>query len=205
MFCNDVIPVDFRIDLRSGNIGMPEHFLYHSEIRPAIEAWARDKSRLEARVHREGRLDRAMVKEHDEEGRLTGIAIVHGLFSFRALQNAASQVPLLAERLDQILVEDGAPAASHRHKAIVAAFDCAPVEFLLSSDVDDIAALIREIVGSEGSKLARLVLRVHRNRRSFYAAVLLPRERYQEELRVRLRGRAYTIGPWSILAPKQCS
>ncbi len=146
-----------------------------------------DKSRLESRIHREGRLDRMVVKEHDEEGALVGVAIVHGLFTFRALQTPASQVPLLAERLEQILAREGAPAESHRHKAIVAAFDSAPVEFLLSNDVDDIAALIREIVGSEGSKEARLVLRLHRNQRSYYAAVLLPRERYGEELRGRLR------------------
>ncbi len=146
-----------------------------------------DKSRLESRIHREGRLDRVVVKEHDEDGQLTGLAIVHGLFTFRALKTPASQIPLLAERLEQILSDDGATAESHRHKAIVAAFDSAPVEFLLSSGVDDIAALIRQVVASEGSKEARLVLRAHRSRRSFYAAVLLPRERYGEELRGRLR------------------
>ena len=164
--------------------GIPEEIREFA--RDPLIIWI-DKSRLESRIHREGRLDRVVVKEHDEDGRLVGIAIVHGLFTFRALRTPASQVPLLAERLEQVLARDGAPADSHRHKATVAAFDSAPVEFLLSRGVDDIAALIHELVAAEGSKEAHLVLRLHRNHRSFYAAVVLPRERYGEELRSRIR------------------
>ena len=148
------------------------------------------KARIESRIHRAGRLDRVLVKlhePHDGSGRVSGFAILAGLFTFRALRTPASQVPLLAERLEAILAEEAATPGSHRHKAIVAAFDSAPVEFLLSSDVESNAALIREMVGSEGSEDARLVLRADRDGRSFYAAVLLPRERYSEELRGRIR------------------
>ena len=147
------------------------------------------KARIESRIHRAGRLDRVLVKlhePHDGSGRVSGFAILAGLFTFRALRTPASQVPLLAERLEAILAEEAATPGSHRHKAIVAAFDSAPVEFLLSSDVESNAALIREMVGSEGSEDARLVLRADRDGRSFYAAVLLPRERYSEELRGRI-------------------
>ncbi len=146
-----------------------------------------DKSRLESPIHRPGRLDRIVVAELDERGETTGFAILFGLFAFRALHTPASQVPLLAERLDQILAADGSPRGSHRYKATVAAFDSAPVEFLLGSDVEGIAELIREIVDSEGSNEASLVLRADRSGRSFYAAVLLPRERYGEDLRGRIR------------------
>jgi glutamate dehydrogenase len=145
------------------------------------------KARAESRIHRAGRLDRVLVKQHDEEGRLSGFALLSGLFTFRALRTPASQVPLLSERLEAILAEEAAPAGSHRQKAIVSAFDSAPVEFLLASDVEGNAALIREMVDAEGSEDARLVLRADPDGRSFYAAVLLPRERYGEELRGRIR------------------
>jgi glutamate dehydrogenase len=146
-----------------------------------------DKSRLESRLHRPGRLDRVLVKEHDEAGRVTGFAILFGLFTQRALRTPGSQIPLLAERLESILAGEVAPPGSHRYKAIVAAFDSAPVEFLLGSDVPGIAAVIREVVETEGSKRAALVLSRDRSGRSFYAAVLLPREGYREDLRSRLR------------------
>lgn len=145
------------------------------------------KARAESRIHRAGRLDRVLVKAHDEAGRVVGFALLAGLFTFRALRTPASEVPLLAERLDAILAGEGATPGSHRHKALVSAFDAAPVEFLLATDVEANAALIREVVDAEGSEDARLVLREDPDGRSFYAAVLLPRERYSEALRTRVR------------------
>src|SRR5690606_19426228 len=85
------------------------------------------------------------------------------------------------------LRDDGADQRSPRHRAIFDAFDSAPLEVLLGTDAEGVADLIREIVDSEGSKVARLVLRADRHGRSCYAAVLLPRERYGEELRARIR------------------
>jgi glutamate dehydrogenase len=146
------------------------------------------KARIESRIHRAGRLDRVFLKRYDDSGRLAGFVILAGLFTFRALRTPASQVPLLSERLEAILAEEQATPGSHRHKALVTAFDSAPVEFLLSSDLESNAALIREMAAAEGSEQARLVLRADREERSFYAAVLLPRERYSEELRGAIRG-----------------
>jgi glutamate dehydrogenase len=145
------------------------------------------KARIESKIHRAGRLDRVLLKQHDETGRVSGFTIVSGLFTSRALRTPATQVPLLAERLEAILAQEQAAPGSHRHKAIVAAFDSAPVEFLLSSDVESNAALVREMVAAEGAEEARLVLRADRDERSYYAAVLLPRERYSEEARERIR------------------
>jgi len=146
-----------------------------------------DKSRVESRIHRPGRLDRIVVRKHDERGQIVGLTIVLGLFTFRALRTPGSQIPLLAERLEAILAEAAAPRGSHRHKAIVAAFDSAPVELLLGSDAEGIAALISEIVAAEGSEETHLVMRSNRTGRSFYAAVLLPRQLYREEFRGELR------------------
>ncbi len=146
-----------------------------------------DKSRVESRIHRTGRLDRIVLKNQDERGAPSGFTIILGLFSFRALQTPGSQIPLLGERLDDILRQDGAPRGSHGYKAIVSAFDSAPVEFLLGSDADGVTALISEIVASEGSDEIHLVMRSDRTGRSFYAAVLLPRQLYREEFRTALR------------------
>jgi glutamate dehydrogenase len=146
-----------------------------------------DKSRIESRIHRAGRLDRIVLMNQDERGEASGFTIIVGLFSFRALQTPGSQIPLYAERLDNILAQDGAPPGSHRYKAIVAAFDSAPVEFLLGSEPEGVAALISEIIASEGSEEIHLVMRSDRTGRSFYAAVLLPRQHYREGFRNALR------------------
>jgi glutamate dehydrogenase len=145
------------------------------------------KGWTESRMHRAGRVDRILVKEHDEAGHVNGFAIVSGLYTFRALRTPGSQVPLLSERLEEILGADGVAPGSHRHKAMVTAFDSAPVEFLLGAETEDNAALIREIVDAEGAEEANVVLRSDPGARSYYAGVLLPRDRYSEDLRQQIR------------------
>jgi len=147
-----------------------------------------NKSYMESRIHRSGRLDRILVKEHDEQGQVTGFTIIVGLFTLRVLRTPGSQVPLLSERLTVILERMGVPYGSHHHKAVVAAFDSAPVEVLIGADVDALEGLLRELVEAAGSKRVRLVLRLHPRGRALYAAVLLPREHYREDLRATIRG-----------------
>ncbi|MHA7839963.1 MAG: hypothetical protein ACX98W_21070, partial [bacterium] len=130
------------------------------------------KGWTESRIHRAGRIDRILVKEHDERGRISGFYIISGLFTFGALRMPSSQVPLLAERLDQILEAEGAAPGSHRYKALVTAFDSAPMEFLFGAEVEENAALIREIVDAEGAEEPSVVLHTDAGGRSFYAAVL---------------------------------
>jgi glutamate dehydrogenase len=145
------------------------------------------KSRIESPIQRAGRLDQVALHEYDETGRPCTLVLIFGLFTSQALRTPGSKIPLLSSRLEQILRDESADHRSHRHRAIFDAFDSAPIEVLLGTDVDGVSALVREIVESEGAKSARLVLRADRHGRSFYAAVLLPRARYSEELRGRVR------------------
>ncbi len=145
------------------------------------------KGWVESRIHRAGRMDRILVKEHGESGRVSGFHIISGLFTYKALRTPSSQLPLLSERLEEILGAEKATVGSHRQKAIVSAFDSAPMEFLLGTDVEHNTLLIHEIVEAEGTEEPRVVLQTDAGGRSFYAAVIMPRERYGEALRRDIR------------------
>ena len=145
------------------------------------------KSRLESTVHRHGRLDRIAITEYDDAGSPTGLAVLFGLFTSRALRTPGSQMPLLRDRLDAILRGAGAEPRSHLHRAIVGAFDSVPIEVLLGTDAEGVTALIHELVDSESAQRVRVVQRGDRHGRTLYVAVLLPRERYAEDLRARIR------------------
>jgi glutamate dehydrogenase len=145
------------------------------------------KSWIESRILRHGRLDRVFVKEHDDQGRVTGFTIIVGLFTQRVLRTPSSQIPLLSEWLHEILDRSQITYGSHDHRVMVAAFDSTPVELLIGAEVDMIADLLEELVEAAKSKLVRLVLRTHPRGRTLYAAVLLPREHYREDLRAQLR------------------
>jgi glutamate dehydrogenase len=146
-----------------------------------------NKSHMESRIHRHGRLDRIVVKEHDDRGRVTGFAIIVGLFTQAVLRTPGSQIPLLSDRLHEVVDRIHVAYGSHYHKAIVAAFDSAPVELLIGADVDAIVELLQDLVEAAGSKVVRLLLRSHPRGRTLYAATLLPREHYREDLRGEVR------------------
>ncbi len=145
------------------------------------------KSRMESRIHRAGRLDRIIVKEHDEKGTQTGFAILVGLFTLRVLRTPGSEIPLLSQRLRTLIDRLGLTYGSHSHQAIVTAFDSLPVELLVGADVDRLADLLPELVAAASSNSVRLVTRTHPRGRLLYAAVLIPREHYAEELRGEIR------------------
>ncbi len=145
------------------------------------------KSRLESRIHRAGRLDRILVKEHDERGRVVGFSILVGLFTRRVLRTPGSQIPLLSERLRLLVERLGLTYGSHAHQAIVTAFDSLPVELLVGSDVERLADLLPELVAATSSKSVRLVTRTHPRGRLLYAAIVIPREHYREDLRAGIR------------------
>jgi glutamate dehydrogenase len=145
------------------------------------------KSHMESRIHHSRRLDRILVKEYDDQGRVVGFIILVGLFTLRVLRTPGSQVPLLSERLAKVLERMGIRYGSHHHKSVLAAFDSAPVEVLIGADVDALEGLLKELVEAASSKRVRLVLRLHPRGRALYAAVLLPREHYREDLRGEIR------------------
>jgi glutamate dehydrogenase len=145
------------------------------------------KSHMESRIHRAGRLDRIMVKEHDDNGEVVGFTILVGLFTRRVLRTPGSQIPLLSERLRQIIDRLGLTYGSHDHQAIVTAFDSVPVELLVGADVDQLRDLLQELVSAASSKKVRLVTRTHPRGRLLYAAILIPREHYREDLRGEIR------------------
>ena len=76
------------------------------------------KSHMESRLHRHGRLDRIMVKEHDDVGRVVGMTIIVGLFTQRVLRTPGSQIPLLTERLARVIEGRDMSHGSHRHQSI---------------------------------------------------------------------------------------
>ncbi len=146
-----------------------------------------NKSFMDSRIHRHGRLDRIIVKEHDDAGRVTGFAIIVGLFTLRVLRTPGSQIPLLSERLQQLLASRDLRPGSHNYQSYVTVFDSVPVEMLIGADVDQIGGLLDELRVASNSMSVRVVTRTSAHKRTLYAAVLLPREHYREDLRVGIR------------------
>jgi glutamate dehydrogenase len=145
-----------------------------------------DKSRSESTVHRPGRLDSISVKELDADGRPAAFGRFVGLLTHKALRLRPASIPMLERRCAQVLDELGTEPGSHRHKAVVAAFDSLPVEFLFQFPFADVVGAVQRVVAAGENRSLEVCVAPDPRNRSFFVSAVMPRRAYDEQLRADL-------------------
>ncbi len=145
------------------------------------------KANSEATVHRARRMDYVGVKSLTSTGEVRGERRFIGLFTTKGLSAPVEEVPILRLKLKQVLEIDQAIPGSHDYKAIVAAFNGMPREELFWSDAAQIHADIRTILRLEQEQAVRLTLRADPLKRGVAVMVIMPRERFSDEVRQKVQ------------------
>jgi glutamate dehydrogenase len=133
-------------------------------------------------VHRPDAMDDIAIKEIDAGGAVVGVRRLLGLFTFGAEGKAASEIPILRQRLAAILELQGVVADSHDARNLTDLFNSFPREELLTSRVEDVFATIRAIIAAESALHVDLCCHADTAGRGVFVNVLLPRARYSTEL-----------------------
>ncbi len=141
------------------------------------------KTNSYSRVHRRARMDYIGVRRVDEDGRVSGEARLIGLFTSKAYMQAAESVPLLRRRLAQILADEDAIAGSHHYKQVVQLFNTVPKNELFSTPTEDIRDSIVGLIEAQERENIRLFVRRDLLQRNVSVLVVLPRDRFNAELR----------------------
>ena len=152
------------------------------EIAPFL--WVR-KSRSESWTYRRGHTDRVLVTHYDNHGNATGLVVIDGVFSFQAIQEPSSNVPILSRALEQIFAELQATRGSHRYRAVRNAFNSLPLDYLFFLPPEDIRSVIQQILDTDADQQIHLHLTCDPDQSFAFVFVALPRADYSEELRVR--------------------
>ncbi|HEY4095046.1 MAG TPA: NAD-glutamate dehydrogenase domain-containing protein, partial [Baekduia sp.] len=137
-------------------------------------------------VHRREPMNALIARRFDADGRVTGEARLLGLFTTRAYNEPASTTPLLRRKLRQILDAEELIDGSHDSKAAIALFDGYPKGELFAAPVEDLRGQIAGLLSLHPDEV-RLLGRRARDGRGASLVASLPRERYSEGLRDRLR------------------
>ena len=97
---------------------------------PAVRAKAREprplivtKANSRATVHRGSYLDYVGVKAFDADGRVTGERRLLGLFTTAAYSEPVLRVPVVADKVRQVLERSGFPPSSHSGKDLLAVLE----------------------------------------------------------------------------------
>ena len=140
------------------------------------------KTNAESTVHRPARMDYIGVKkltdwEVQGEGRFVG------LFTSKALSTPVEEIPILRRKLRQVLERDGSPPGSHDFKQIVSIFNSIPREELFWADAGRLYEDIRTVMGEAQERRVRLTVRPDPLARGLAVMVIMPRERFNSEVR----------------------
>jgi glutamate dehydrogenase len=145
------------------------------------------KANTESEIHRAALLDYIGVKEFDGAAQLIGERRFLGLFTSRAYSAPIEEIPILRQKLKKVLEIDRAPVGSHDYKQIVNVFNSIPLGELFLLEPDDLQRNIRDIMSVERERGVRLQIRVDPLKRGLIVMVIMPRERFNSDVRSRIQ------------------
>jgi glutamate dehydrogenase len=145
------------------------------------------KSHLQSHVHRIEPMDDVLIRRVDAQGRTAGFDRFLGLFSSKAAVEEAEHVPILRDKLRQLLQEERLLPGSHDYKELVAAFNSLPKEELFRASLAELRTELRALIDSFGDTEVRVAMLPDSQRKMVVVMVLLPRDRFSSDVRVRIQ------------------
>jgi len=142
-----------------------------------------NKTNSESTVHRRVRMDYIGVKKLRADGTVVGEHRFVGLFTSKAYAEDAENIPILRQKLTQIL--DGAEAVegSHDYKEIITIFNSLPKEELFLTSAEEIGGDIRTVLNAYHTSGVRATLREDPLKRGAAVMVIIPRDRFSGTVR----------------------
>lgn len=145
------------------------------------------RSHEESPVHRAGKPGHFVFTAINRAGEPTGVTVIDGLFTYKALHTPPEEIPYLRRALRDLLRNNEVGVDSHRGKSITNAFNSLPLEYLLAEDREAVWELTDRILRAEEEGGSDVHIQVGDSKRFAFVFVALPREHYSEELRVELQ------------------
>jgi glutamate dehydrogenase len=145
------------------------------------------KSHIQSYVHRLEPMDDIVIRRTNGGAPPVAFDRFLGLFSSKAAVEEAEHVPILRDKLRQLLDEDRLLPGSHDYKELVAAFNSLPKEELFRASVKELRRELDAIIASFGDTDVRVTILPDAHRRMIVVMVLLPRERFSSDVRMQIQ------------------
>ncbi len=143
------------------------------------------KATARSTVHRPAYLDYVGMKRYDEDGRVVGENRILGLFTSAVYSRSPFFIPLLRRKLERVFAKSGLDPRSHDGKAFRHILESYPRDELFQIDEEELFEIAREILHLQERQRIRLFVRRDPWDRFASCLVLVPRERYNTQLRER--------------------
>ena len=139
-------------------------------------------------IHHAETMDVIAIKRMDDTGNVIGAHRFLGLFSGEAYAMSPRQIPLLRQKVRDVVARAALRPRSHSAKSLRYILETFPRDELFQSSEDELYNTVMGVLGMRETERLRLFMRRDRYARFFSCLVYMPRERYTLELREQIEG-----------------
>ncbi|WP_435236953.1 NAD-glutamate dehydrogenase [Psychromonas sp. PT13] len=142
------------------------------------------KSYKRAMVHRLAHPDVVYVKRFNEKGELVSGFRFIGLYTAAVYGGSPANVPIVADKLTNVLAQSGYSHDSHYYKELAQILYTYPLEDLLLCDEQTLLNDVIEVLYAQERKNLKLFLRNEANKQFVIASLYVPRDVYNTRVRL---------------------
>ncbi len=143
------------------------------------------KANSRATVHRSAYLDYVGIKKFDESGAVVGERRFLGLYSAATYTESVLRIPMLREKVFEVLQRTNIDATSHAGKSLVNVLENYPRDELFHTPIEELVPIAESVMLTRERRQLRLFTRRDTYGRYVSCLVYLPRDRYNTAVRER--------------------
>lgn len=165
-----------RVKLSSLPKGTVDHIL-----KKQICSFAKSSNR--SKVHRSVHLDYVLLKEFDSKGK---VVIEHrfvGLYTSSVYYRTALEIPLIRDKVNQVLDESGFSPNGHSIKDLLQVINVFPRDELFQISKEQLYSTALEITQIQETRVSKLFIRKDSYGKFFSCLVYMPRDIYNTKVR----------------------
>jgi glutamate dehydrogenase len=144
------------------------------------------KSSLRSRVHRQAYSDYILLKRYNKKGVVIGEHLFMGLYTSRVYTMSPFQIPLIRQRVLQVLDKLGFPEGGHDYKAMCQLIEVHPRDELFNYTVDELYQTLMGIWQINERKMVKFFMRADPFEKFVNCLVYIPRDIYRTSIRERI-------------------
>jgi glutamate dehydrogenase len=145
------------------------------------------KANKRSNVHRPVQMDTVAVKTFDHKGQVAGERLFIGLFTSVAYARSPRDIPILREKVANVIRRSGFRTGSHDGKALLHALETYPRDELFEISENELHDIAMGVLHLQERHRTALFLRFDPFGRFVSCMVYVPRERYDTNLRHKLQ------------------
>ncbi|WP_299495159.1 NAD-glutamate dehydrogenase [uncultured Shewanella sp.] len=141
------------------------------------------KSSEKSRVHRPAYVDYIGIKRFNDAGEVIGEDRFIGLYASNLYNRSPREIPLLAEKVERVLLASGLAPRSHDHKALLHILETLPRDELIQANVKELAHIAHGVLEMQDRDRLKLFVRKDGYGRFLSCLVYVAKDRYNTKLR----------------------